>query len=52
MSNDKSLLERIEFPSIPEEARSKIAHVSEELERAELEQSKFLYPFHCICFFR
>jgi hypothetical protein len=38
--DDKSLLERIELPSIPQEARSKIGRVQEALERAELEQSK------------
>ncbi|KAJ5381380.1 uncharacterized protein N7496_003808 [Penicillium cataractarum] len=38
--DDKSLLERIELPSIPEEARSKIGHVQEALERAELEQMR------------
>jgi hypothetical protein len=39
-AEDKSLLERIELPSIPREAQSKISHVQEELERAEVEQSK------------
>lgn len=38
--DDKSLLERIELPSIPQEARSKFSHAQEALERAELEQSK------------
>ncbi|KAF7716404.1 Uncharacterized protein PECH_005306 [Penicillium ucsense] len=41
---DKSLSERIEFPAIPEEARSKISHVQEELERAELEQLRKSIP--------
>ncbi|KAI2793967.1 hypothetical protein POX_a00556 [Penicillium oxalicum] len=41
---DKSLAERIEFPTIPEDARSKISHVQEELERAELEQLRKSVP--------
>ncbi|CEJ60445.1 hypothetical protein PMG11_09018 [Penicillium brasilianum] len=38
--DDKSLLERIELPSIPQEARSKFSHAQEALERAELEQMR------------
>jgi hypothetical protein len=37
---DKSLMERIEMPSVPQDARAKLALVEEELARAGLEQSK------------
>jgi hypothetical protein len=50
--DDKSLLERIELPSIPQEARSKIGRVQEALERAELEQSKCFTLSHRIRYFR
>lgn len=40
MSNDQSLLERIEMPSIPESAMKKIAILEEEFGRAEVEQCK------------
>jgi hypothetical protein len=42
MSNDQSLLERIEMPSIPESAMKQIAILEEEFARAEVEQ--------CMCF--
>ncbi|KAJ5958210.1 Nucleosome assembly protein (NAP) [Penicillium vulpinum] len=38
MSNDQSLLERIEMPSIPEAAMKKIAVLEEQFSRAEVEQ--------------
>ncbi|KAJ5562939.1 hypothetical protein N7461_001700 [Penicillium sp. DV-2018c] len=38
MSNDQSLLERIEMPSIPESAMKQIAILEEEFSRAEVEQ--------------
>ncbi|KAJ5795166.1 hypothetical protein N7457_001765 [Penicillium paradoxum] len=38
MSNDQSLLERIEMPSIPEAAMKKIAVLEERFARAEVEQ--------------
>lgn len=42
MSNgeDKSLLERVEFPIIPVEAQGKIARLQEEFIRAEVQQRK------------
>lgn len=42
MSNgeDKSLLERVEFPIIPVEAQGKIARLQEEFMRAEVQQRK------------
>lgn len=42
MSNDQSLLERIEMPSIPEAAMKKIAVLEEQFSRAEVEQCMFL----------
>lgn len=48
---DKSLIERIEMPAIPQDARSKIALVEEELARAGLEQSKcFAYSLSSLPF--
>jgi hypothetical protein len=47
---DKSLMERIELPSIPQDARSKIALVEEELARVGLEQSKCFLSIFCLCF--
>jgi hypothetical protein len=38
MSNDQSLMDRIEFPEIPEAAMKKIAVLEEEFSRAEVEQ--------------
>ncbi|KAJ5146374.1 uncharacterized protein N7515_000938 [Penicillium bovifimosum] len=38
MSNDQSLLERVEMPSIPESAMKQIAILEEEFSRAEVEQ--------------
>ena len=49
MSNgaeDQSLMERVEFPTIPVEAQKKIAHLQEEFMRAEVQQCKSL----CFCF--
>ncbi|KAJ5906620.1 uncharacterized protein N7473_003536 [Penicillium subrubescens] len=37
---DKSLMERIEMPSVPQDARAKLALVEEELARAGLEQMR------------
>lgn len=48
---DKSLLERIELPSIPREAATKMARVQEEFERAELEQCKYYVRFTLFLFF-
>lgn len=48
MSNDQSLSERIEFPTIPLEAQTKIAQLQDQFVRAEVEQRKFvvlLVPF-------
>ena len=42
---DQSLLERIELPSIPREAATKMARVQEEFERAELEQREYYAHF-------
>lgn len=42
---DQSLLERIELPSIPREAATKMARVQEEFERAELEQCEYYARF-------
>jgi hypothetical protein len=42
---DKSLLERVEVPSIPRETAIKIAHLQEQFIRAEVEQRKL--PFLC-----
>jgi hypothetical protein len=48
---DKSLIERIEMPSIPQDARAKLALVEEELARAGLEQSKcFAYLLSSLLF--
>ncbi|KAJ5176885.1 uncharacterized protein N7482_002762 [Penicillium canariense] len=46
MSNgdDQSLLDRVEFPSIPREAQNKIAQVQEEFLRAEVEQLRKSVP--------
>ncbi|KAJ6110464.1 hypothetical protein N7486_002699 [Penicillium sp. IBT 16267x] len=44
MSNDQSLSERIEFPTIPLEAQSKIAHLQEQFVRAEVEQLRASVP--------
>ncbi|KAJ5672826.1 hypothetical protein N7507_001953 [Penicillium longicatenatum] len=44
MSNDQSLEERIEFPTIPLEAQSKIAHLQEQFVRAEVEQLRASVP--------
>lgn len=41
-AEDQSLLERIELPAIPADARTKISHLMEELDRAEVEQCKFI----------
>lgn len=49
MSNDQSLSERIEFPTIPLEAQHKIAQLQEQFVRAEVEQRKSL---SCCFFFR
>lgn len=49
MSNDQSLSERIEFPTIPLEAQTKIAQLQEQFVRAEVEQCKSL---SCCSFFR
>lgn len=38
MSNDQSLMDRIEFPEIPEAAMKKIAILEEQFSRAEVEQ--------------
>lgn len=38
MSNDQSLMDRIEFPEIPEAAMKKIAVLEEQFSRAEVEQ--------------
>lgn len=46
---DQSLLERIELPSIPREAASKMARVQEEFERAEVEQCKY-FSHYPVCF--
>lgn len=46
MSNgaeDQSLLERVEFPTIPKDAAKKIAHLQEEFIRAEVEQCKSFF---------
>lgn len=48
MSNgaeDQSLSERVEFPTIPQEAAKKISHLQEEFIRAEVEQCEF--PVTC-----
>lgn len=56
MSNDQSLSERIEFPTIPLEAQTKIAQLQDQFVRAEVEQRKLLSfwfsfpPAGCICF--
>lgn len=42
---DQSLLERIELPSIPREAATKMARVQEEFERADLEQCEYYARF-------
>ncbi|KAJ5992519.1 hypothetical protein N7451_008243 [Penicillium sp. IBT 35674x] len=44
MSNDQSLSERIEFPTIPLEAQSKIAHLQDQFVRAEVEQLRASVP--------
>lgn len=44
MSNDQSLLDRVEMPSIPEAAMKKIAILEEQFSRAEVEQCMFLIP--------
>jgi hypothetical protein len=41
MSNDQSLLDRVEMPSIPETAMKKIAVLEEQFARAEVEQCMF-----------
>lgn len=44
MSNgaeDQSLSERVEFPTIPQDAAKKISHLQEEFIRAEVEQCEF-----------
>ena len=41
MSNDQSLLDRVEMPSIPEAAMKKIAVLEEQFSRAEVEQCMF-----------
>lgn len=46
---DKSLLERVEFPTIPKDAAKKIAHLQEEFLRAEVEQRTFFLYFD-FCF--
>lgn len=38
MSNDQSLMDRIEFPEIPEVAMKQIAVLEEQFSRAEVEQ--------------
>lgn len=40
-AEDKSLLERVEFPAIPKDAAKKIAHLQEEFLRVEVEQRMF-----------
>ena len=37
---EKTLSDRVEFPSIPREARKKVVHLQEEFFRAEVEQRK------------
>ncbi|KAJ5183018.1 hypothetical protein N7492_000634 [Penicillium capsulatum] len=41
---DKSLLERVEFPTIPKDAAKKIAHLQEEFLRVEVEQLRKSVP--------
>ncbi|KAJ5280361.1 hypothetical protein N7478_005733 [Penicillium angulare] len=41
---DKSLLERVEFPTIPAEAQRQIAHLQEEFMRAEVEKLRQSIP--------
>jgi hypothetical protein len=45
MSNDQSLLDRVEMPSIPEAAMKKIAVLEEQFSRAEVEQCMFMISF-------
>lgn len=49
MSNveDVSLEDRVEFPTIPKVARTKIAHLQEQFVRAEVEQCEFHLFFFC-----
>jgi hypothetical protein len=46
-TEDQSLLERIEMPSIPESAMKQIAILEEQFARAEVEQCKFQSPNSC-----
>lgn len=48
MSNDQSLLDRVEMPSIPEAAMKKIAVLEEQFARAEVEQCMFLLIFYFV----
>ena len=48
MSNDQSLLDRVEMPSIPEAAMKKIAVLEEQFARAEVEQCMFLLVFYFV----
>jgi hypothetical protein len=43
-TEDQSLLERVEAPSIPESAMKQIAILEEQFARAEVEQSMFYLP--------
>jgi hypothetical protein len=43
-TEDQSLLERVEAPSIPEAAMKQIAILEEQFARAEVEQSMFYLP--------
>lgn len=48
MSNgaeDLTLADRVEFPTIPKSARTKIANLQEQFIRAEVEQCKFQLSF-------
>jgi len=44
-AEDKSLLERVEVPSIPKGLATKIAHLQEQFIRAEVEQRKLSISF-------
>lgn len=43
---DKSLLERVEMPTIPKDAQKQIAILEEQFDRAQVEQRKLNLPYH------